>query len=179
MLLPDRRPHQSRLAPEEGFAHQTAASAQVGAIEPLLLRKYVAYARQNIKPSLTPEAVQKIKEFYVELRKRGKAEGAVPITPRQIEGLVRLSEASAKLRLSETVDEADAERAIRLTQYVLEKVSRDRETGKLDIDILATGRPKSQVDKINTILTVAQRIQSQLGVIEINRLIAQAADMKN
>jgi replicative DNA helicase Mcm len=120
--------------------------------------------------------MKKIKEYYVELRKKGKADGAVPITPRQIEGLVRLSEASAKIRLSGTVDETDADRAIRLTEYVLEKVSRDRETGKLDIDIIATGRPKSQVDKINSIMNIAQRIQSQLGAIEIARLVAQAVD---
>jgi len=140
------------------------------------LRKYISYARQHFRPRLTDAAMKKIKDFYVELRKMGKAEGAVPITPRQIEGLVRLSEASAKLRLSETVDESDAERAIRLTQYVLEKVSRDRETGKLDIDIIATGRPKSQVDKINTIMSIAQRIQTQLGAIEVVRLVGQATD---
>ncbi|MFA6328602.1 MAG: minichromosome maintenance protein MCM [Candidatus Micrarchaeia archaeon] len=141
-----------------------------------LLRKYISYARQNFRPRLTDEAMKKIKTFYVELRKMGKAEGAVPITPRQIEGLVRLSEASAKLRLSESVDEADADRAIRLTQYVLEKVSRDRETGKLDIDIITTGKPKSQVDKINAIMGIAMRIQTQLGAIEVARLVGQATD---
>ena len=141
-----------------------------------LLRKYISYARQNFRPRLTDGAMKKIKDFYVELRKMGKAEGAVPITPRQIEGLVRLSEASAKLRLSDTVDESDAERAIRLTQYVLEKVSRDRETGKLDIDIIATGKPKSQVDKINAIMAIAARIQAQLGTIEVVRLVGQATD---
>jgi replicative DNA helicase Mcm len=145
-------------------------------IDSTLLRKYVAYARQNIKPILTDEAMKKIRDFYVELRKRGKAEGAVPITPRQIEGLVRLSEASAKIRLAVRVEAEDAERAIRLTTYVLDKVSRDRETGKLDIDILATGRPKSQVDKFNSILNIGQKLQTQLGIIEINRLIAQAMD---
>ena len=140
------------------------------------MRKYISYARQHFRPRLTDAAMKKIKDFYVELRKMGKAEGAVPITPRQIEGLVRLSEASAKLRLSETVDESDAERAIRLTHYVLEKVSRDRETGKLDIDIIATGKPKSQVDKINHIMGIALRIQTQLGAIEVVRLVGQATD---
>ncbi|MFA5930349.1 MAG: minichromosome maintenance protein MCM [Candidatus Micrarchaeia archaeon] len=140
------------------------------------MRKYISYARQHFRPRLTDAAMKKIKDFYVELRRMGKAEGAVPITPRQIEGLVRLSEASAKLRLSETVDESDAERAIHLTQYVLEKVSRDRETGKLDIDIIATGKPKSQTDKINTIMGIALRIQTQLGAIEVVRLVGQATD---
>jgi len=157
-------------------AESEASKADPNGIDRALLRKYIAYARQNLRPRLTPEAMKKIKFFYVELRKMGKADGAVPITPRQIEGLVRLSEASAKIRLSEKVEESDADRAIRLTQYVLEKVSRDRETGKLDIDIIATGRPKSQVDKINSIMAIALRIQSQLGAIEVVRLVAQATD---
>ena len=165
--------HQSSTKPGNT---QAAAPGETGAIDKFLLRKYIAYARQHVKPSLSNEAMEKIKTFYVELRRRGKAEGAVPITPRQIEGLVRLSEASAKIRLSDTVEAADAERAIRLTTYVLDKVSRDRETGQIDADILMTGRPKSQVDKINAILTIAQRMQAQLGVIEITRLMAQAAD---
>ncbi len=164
--------------------HKTAAESGVGKaseeehaeiIESQLLRKLIAYSRKSIKPVLSQDASDKIKTYYVELRKRGKSEGAVPITPRQIEGLVRLSEASAKIRLSKTVELIDAERAIRLTNYVLDKVSRDRETGHLDIDILATGRPKSQVDKINTILRVAQEIQNKLGVVEISRLKDQAA----
>ena len=145
-------------------------------IDQLLLRKYIAYARQHVKPVLSDAAIEKIKSFYVELRKMGKRDGSVPITPRQIEGLVRLSEASAKMRLSDTVDVEDAERAIRLTNYVLDKVSRDRETGKLDIYILATGKPKSQVDKYNAILALAAKIQSQLGIIEITRLVAQSMD---
>jgi len=143
-------------------------------IDQILLRKYVAFSRQHVHPVLSDEAVAKIKEFYVELRKRGKAEGAVPITPRQIEGLVRMTEASAKIRLSDVVELSDAERAIRLTTYVLDKVSRDRETGRIDADILATGRPKSQVDKINSILDMARKIQSEFGAVEIRRLVEQS-----
>jgi replicative DNA helicase Mcm len=74
------------------------------------------------------------------------------------------------------VEVQDAERAIRLTTHVLDKVSRDRETGKLDIDIVATGRPKSQVDKINHVLSLAAKIQAQLGVVDMGRLVAQAVD---
>ena len=166
------------LSMHQSSAKTTSAKAppaeQVGVIDPVFLRKYVAYARQNFRPVLSDEAMGKIKSFYVEMRKRGKADGAVPITPRQIEGLIRMSEASAKIRLSDKVELADAERAIRLTTYVLDKVSRDRETGRIDADILATGRPKSQVDKINAMLTMAQAIQQQLGAIEIARLVEQA-----
>lgn len=153
---------------------KTPPEETVTFIDPIFLRKYVAYARQNIKPVLSDAALGKIKEFYVELRKMGKADGAVPITPRQIEGLVRMSEACAKMRLSDAVELSDAETAIRLTRYVLDKVSRDRETGRIDADILATGRPKSQVDKINAVLTLAQKMQTQFGAVEISRLVEAA-----
>ncbi|MEM4348636.1 MAG: minichromosome maintenance protein MCM [Candidatus Anstonellaceae archaeon] len=163
--------------------HKFAAEAKeakdesiVPPIDPLLLRKYISYARQHVKPVLSKEAMERLKEYYVQLRGRGKAEGSVPITPRYIEGLIRLSEASAKVRLSNTVEIQDAERAIRLVDFMLNKVSRDRETGKLDIDILATGRPKSQVDKINEILSIARKLQDQLGAVEISRLIMQAEE---
>lgn len=158
--------------------HQKGASAteaeKTSEMDPAFLRKYVSYARQHVKPLLSVQASDRIKEFYVEIRKRGKAEGAVPITPRQIEGLVRMAEASAKIRLSDSVAIEDAERAIRLTNYVLDKVSRDRETGRIDADIIATGRPKSQVDKITGILSIVQRMQDQLGAAEIARVVEQA-----
>ncbi len=145
-------------------------------LDPVFLRKYISYARQHTKPVLSQEASDRIKTFYVEIRKRGKAEGAVPVTPRQIEGLVRMAEASAKIRLSESVSLEDAERAIRLTNYVLDKVSRDRETGRIDADIILTGRPKSQVDKINSVLGIVQRMQQELGAAEIARVVEQAVN---
>ncbi|MFA6489613.1 MAG: minichromosome maintenance protein MCM [Candidatus Micrarchaeia archaeon] len=162
----------------QSSAKTTTAKAppaeQANMIDPVFLRKYVAYARQNVRPILSDEAMEKIREFYVELRSRGKADGAVPITPRAIEGLIRMSEASAKIRLSNVVETADAERAIRLTTYVLDKVSRDRETGRIDADILATGRPKSAVDKINTVLDLARKMQVEMGAVEIRKLVEAA-----
>ncbi len=177
----------SRLAKHLLAIHKSAAEiGGVGVIENEsekpgmaneLLRKYVSYARLHVRPVLTDQATEKIRSYYVGLRKTGEG-GSVPITPRYIEGLVRLSEASAKVRLSNTVESADADRAIKLMDYMLDKVSRDRETGKLDIDILATGRPKSQVDKLNEILSIARRMQEQLGAVEIARLVEQAVDRK-
>ncbi|MCX8175305.1 MAG: minichromosome maintenance protein MCM [Candidatus Micrarchaeota archaeon] len=140
-----------------------------------LFRKYISYARLHVKPVLSEDAMERLKGFYVQLRKQSEG-GAVAITPRYIEGLVRLSEASAKVRLSPVVDGSDAERAIRLVSYMLDKVSRDKETGRLDIDILMTGRPKSQVDKIYVILSLVEKIQKELGAVGIEYLIEKAAE---
>ena len=160
-------------AAEHGESQIQSSDVQVVPVE--FLRKYVSYARRTVKPILSQEAADKIKDFYVKLREKGKADRAVPITPRQIEGLIRMSEASAKIRLSNVVEASDAERAIRLTEYVLSQVSTDRATGKVDIDILATGRPRTaQLDKINAVLGIVKRLQSQLGAAEISRVVDEA-----
>ncbi len=126
-------------------------------IDPELLRKYIAYARQHVKPVLSPEASNRIQEFYVELRKLGLKQGAVPITPRQIEGLVRLAEASAKSRLSEKIELRDAELAISLFDYMLTTLAVDR-GGRKDIDTLLTGMPREKVTKINTIMEIISKL---------------------
>ena len=126
-------------------------------IEPELLRKYIAYARQHVKPVLSPEASNRIQEFYVELRKLGIKQGAVPITPRQIEGLVRLAEASAKSRLSDKIELRDAELAISLFDYMLTTLAVDR-GGRKDIDTLLTGMPREKVTKINTLMEIIAKL---------------------
>ncbi|HUI40156.1 MAG TPA: minichromosome maintenance protein MCM, partial [Methanothrix sp.] len=85
-------------------------------IEPELLRKYVAYARKKIFPTLTEEAADRLKNYYVSLRSQGQdSNKPVPVTARQLEALVRLSEASARLRLSNRVEFKDAEKAIKIS----------------------------------------------------------------
>ncbi|MEK6843393.1 MAG: ATP-binding protein, partial [Candidatus Micrarchaeota archaeon] len=109
-------------------------SALVPPIDLNILRKYIAYARKNYSPALSQEASEKIKEFYLKLRRLGEKQNNYPVTARQIEGLIRLSEASAKMRLSSIVESSDADRAINLTEYVLQNVFMDKETGRIDSD---------------------------------------------
>jgi len=121
------------------------------AIEPDLLRSYIAYARKEIKPLLTKEAMDKIEAFYVDLRKMGQKQKSVPITPRYLEAIIRLAEASAKGRLSDTVDLEDADRAIKLMKFCLSGVGVDPETGKFDIDIIAVGTSRSKQDRLKVV----------------------------
>ena len=109
-------------------------------IEPELLRKYIAYARRNVNPQLTDEANEVLKEFYVSTRNSNPEEqGAVPITARQLEAIIRLSEASAKIKLKEFVEKEDAEKAVRLQMACLKEVGVDPETGEIDVEILEGG----------------------------------------
>ena len=123
---------------------------------PEFLRKYVAYAKRNIYPVMTDEALDIIRNYYV--RFRNSSEEAVTFTPRQLEAFVRLSEASARVRLSEEVTAEDANRAIRIINEYLKRVGIDRETGRIDFDIIATGISHSQHDRMRTIMDIIQRL---------------------
>lgn len=138
-----------------------------GAIPTKLLRKYIAYARQRVKPVLTDAALEEIKRYYVEMRnKAGEAEGgmkAIPISPRQLEALVRLAEASAKVRLSDKVERKDARRAIDLLHYCLTQVGIDPHTGKIDIDKIATGVTASQRSRIVLVKEIIEELENRVG----------------
>jgi replicative DNA helicase Mcm len=143
--------------------HQTRGYVSLPPIEPELLRKYIACMRKNVKPRLSDEAMEKIKEYYVEMRRLGKSGGSIPITPRQLEALVRMTEARAKMALRDVATKDDAEAAIRLMNYVLEKTAYDVETEKIDIDMILTGKTKSQRDKMNIIMDYIRSKVKEIG----------------
>ncbi|MEM2726685.1 MAG: minichromosome maintenance protein MCM [Archaeoglobaceae archaeon] len=128
------------------------------AIDPELFRKYIAYAR-NIYPVLSEEAKQRIEEFYVSLRTKAKDNSPVPITARQLESIVRLAEASARIRLSETVSTEDVDRVIGVVQRCLAQIAVDPETGALDIDYAYTGTSKKQRDRILSIKKIIEDLE--------------------
>lgn len=116
----------------------------------LMLKKYIHYAR-SLKPKLTQQALDKLEKYYIQMRAvYGKDENsvAIMITARQLESLVRIAEASARIRLSETVDAMDAQNAIDIVSKSMYQVGLDVETGQVDMDIVWTGKPKSFVDKL-------------------------------
>ncbi len=145
--------------------HQNLGEEMV--ISKELLRKYVAYAKQRVKPILTDDAVDEIKKFYVELRNTPvSAEGAVrpiPISARQLQALIRMAEASAKMRLSETVDKDDAIRAIDILKYYLMQVGYDYESKTFDIDRGTGGMAASQRNKVFIVRDTITQLESRLG----------------
>ncbi|SFC30018.1 replicative DNA helicase Mcm [Halobiforma haloterrestris] len=131
-------------------------------IESELLRKYIAYAKQNCHPRMTEAAREAIRDFYVDLRSKGTDEdAAVPVTARKLEALVRLSEASARVRLSDTVERSDAERVIDIVHSCLQDIGVDPETGEFDADIVEAGTSKSQRDRIKNIKQLIGDIEEE------------------
>ena len=140
-----------------------------------LIRKYIAYAKQNSHPELTDEALDEIKKYYVQMRNQGGESSAVPISARQLEALVRLSEASAKVRLAEKVNVADAKRAIELTHYCLTQIGVDPETGKFDIDRITTGVTASQRGNIGMVKDVINELEKAIGkMIPLDDVVREA-----
>ena len=140
-----------------------------------MLRKYVAYSKQRIKPTLTKEAIEELKSFYVELRNKPvSSESAlrpIPISARQLQALVRMSEAAAKVRLSESVSKQDAQQSIEIMKYYLRHVGFDYESQTFDIDRIGSGFSHSQRSKIftvkETIIALSSRMGKEIPIEEI------------
>jgi len=132
-----------------------------------LFRKYVAYAKQKVKPVLSGEAIQLIKNFYVDLRNKPVSSEAtlrpIPISARQLQALIRMSEACAKIHLRDIVLEEDAEVAIDIMKYYLMQVGYDYESKTFDIDRVTTGITSSQRNKIFTVRDTITQLENSLG----------------
>jgi len=135
-----------------------------------LLKKYIAFARRTIRPVLTQPALDAIEDYYVRVRRQGEEPNApVPITARQLEALVRLSEAAARARLSSEVGIEDAERAIHVMESFLRRVSMTDE-GKLDIDLTQTGVSHSQRERMDIAMRAMRNLQGDAaGVFTIDQ----------
>jgi replicative DNA helicase Mcm len=128
-----------------------------------LLKKYIAYARRTIRPILTPGALAEIEDFYVRVRRQGEEPNSpVPITARQLEALVRLTEGAARARLSPDADVEDARRAIHIMENFLKRVSTS-EDGKLDIDLAQSGVSHSQRERLDIVMRVMRELQEEGG----------------
>jgi replicative DNA helicase Mcm len=110
-----------------------------------MIRKYIAYAKR-ITPIRTADADKLIKEFYLSVREKAKQNGAnlIPISPRQLESILRLSIAHARLRLSATIDVEDVAEAISLITNFLKGVGIDPDTGQLEVDRATGSVPSSK-----------------------------------
>jgi len=85
-------------------------------------------------------------------------EKMITITPRQLEALIRLATARARLLLKNQVEEDDADRAIYLFNEMLENSGVDVNTGKVDIGVLQ-GRPRSEESQLSTFMETIRLLE--------------------
>ncbi|KAF4120462.1 DNA replication licensing factor MCM5 [Geosmithia morbida] len=85
------------------------------------MRRYLTYCKTRCAPRLSPEASEKLSSHFVSIRRQVHAtemeantRSSIPITIRQLEAIVRITESLAKLTLSPIATEAHVDEAIRL-----------------------------------------------------------------
>jgi len=132
------------------------------AIDRSVMRAYVAHAKQTCRPIIEDDEVaERLNQFFVEFR-AGAGEqdddSPVPVTFRKIEAIQRLAESSARVRLADTVEVEDIERAIKLVTKSMKQVGYDPETKEFDADIIETGQSKSQRERRETVLALLEEL---------------------
>ena len=139
------------------------------------LTKYISYAKR-IQPVLTKEAEEKILDYYMKMRSMGQdSEDTITVTPRQLEGLIRLATARARLLLKNQVEGSDAQRAIELLQNMFEDAGIDVNTGKVDLGVLQ-GRPRSEVSKMQLFMDVMKSLEGEhKSPVEEKQLVEELA----
>lgn len=129
-------------------------------IEPEVLRAYIAHAR-TLVPVLTEAAAARIQEQYLKLRGASDENGPIAVTPRMNEALIRLAEASARVRLSDEITIEDVDRAATLHKHCLQEVGIDPDSGEFDVDIIETGTSKSQRDRIRSVKGLIMDLETE------------------
>ena len=141
-------------------------------IDAVLLRKYLAYAKRNCFPMLTDEAKDILVQYYQSLRGVAiDSDKPVPVTARQLEALVRLAEASARVRLSDEISVDDAKRVVKIVDTCLRQVAYDPATGQIDIDKVATGISKSSRDMTRVLRETIKILSEGGGSAKLDKVI--------
>uniref|UniRef100_A0A8C1SDF6 DNA helicase MCM8 n=1 Tax=Cyprinus carpio TaxID=7962 RepID=A0A8C1SDF6_CYPCA len=144
-----------------------------------LLRKYVGYARHYVHPTLSAEAVQVLQDFYLELRKQNQTADSTPITTRQLESLIRLTEARARVELREKATQSDAEDVVEIMKHSLADTYSD-EFGRLDFDRSQLGSGMSNRSKVKKFVTALNRLaeRTSKSMFEFQELRQLAKDLQ-
>jgi len=149
-----------------------------------LLRDYIEYARENIHPEISDEASAQLIASYLEMRNAGggavgnHGTRTISATPRQLESLIRLSEALAKMRYSNIVTRADAQEAVRLMKVATQASATDPRTGRIDMDMITTGRSsadREMEEQINVTMKelFAERRGTRMAVRDVARQLSE------
>ncbi|XP_074531803.1 DNA helicase MCM8 [Halichoeres trimaculatus] len=160
---------------------QLPAGESSDPIPACLLRKYISYARQYVHPTLSPEAAQILQDFYLSLRSQSHTADSTPITTRQLESLIRLTEARARLDLRETASKSDAEDVVEIMKHSLADTYSDG-LGNLDFERsqLGSGMSQRSVGKrlVNALHMHAQRTNQNQFDLQMIRSVADRLNIK-
>lgn len=142
-----------------------------------ILSKYIHYAKNNVHPVMTSNATIKIQKYYQALRKKSEGMGqAMLISARHLEGIIRFSEASARARLSNNVDESDVDVAIKIFEKWISRISGEREGW--DVDTILTGLPRSLKEEMGAIKQLVEDLDIEDKGVSKRDIIEHARSEK-
>ena len=148
-LIEEGREEDPRVIDDESSIKQGYAGEEQLTIP--MFQKYVAWSKRHIHPVLNEEARDEIVNFYLETRNKSDGEdNSVPITARALEGLVRLSEANARMRLSKVATIDDAKTALAMFRNWRYELMGD----EFDEGTILTGRSVKKRSADQTVLEV-------------------------
>jgi len=139
--------------------HVIGRNIETVKLDRMLLKNYIIYAK-SFTPVMTEEAESVIEEFYMASRRRQRPEDPIPITPRQLESLFRMSEAHAKLMFKEKVESDDAKRAVEMLSESL------RQTCKFQTS-------EADINRVNNPLTNEGKERMLMDILERNRKLTE------
>ncbi|QCW03552.1 minichromosome maintenance protein MCM [Natrinema pallidum] len=134
-------------------------------VDPEIFRKWIALAKQQPVPPFESQAVkEQLRESYLEIRKLYDVSenSPVPVTLRDLEGLVRIAETAAKFELSETITMRHAEIATEMAGRSMQDVGKN-EDGEYDADIVETGQSKSQKKRRKLLASTINELEGEYG----------------
>ncbi len=137
--------------------HNTANSMDIETFT-----KYLRIAKKK-HPILSAAAEEKIISYYIKMRNTDESESGFTITPRQLEGLIRLTISRAKFLLKDTADQEDADRAIHILNEMFESSGVDVNTGKVDFGVMQ-GKSKSEISKIELFSNILKELGAAHGI---------------
>jgi len=124
-----------------------------------LLTSYISLAKMhNPEISKDENFTKFLIQQYLQLRSMGVSGKTISATPRQLESIIRLSEARARLRFSKFVEKEDVEEAIRLIKVAIQHAATDKNTGVIDMDLLTTGMSYTSREKIEVLTGIIMNI---------------------
>ena len=134
-------------------------------VDTVWFKRYITYIK-TLEPKLTRESEKVLEKFYVGMRKRNSDSGQrhIPISPRQADTLIKLSQASARLHMSEVVEIRDANIALSMMKKFLERLALDKEAGVFDVSLIDGITPVSKRNKMHFVYNKLKEFTGVPGV---------------
>jgi len=151
-------PDESRLSLSQQLCYSDEEAREgVDLLPHECFQKYVRYVRSNVRPTLSADAIEVLQDYYLDMRRKYTTDDATPVTTRQLESLIRLTQARAKVDHADTASKEHAAQVVELMEHSMREVCLDEETGSLDFARGAMGGGMSKSGELKRFLSALEK----------------------